>query len=298
MIAVPFMTDDGRRACADAKLSWFDLSGNARIVTSGLRVIVDGRPNRFRGQPRPTSTAARSRACLVRWLLTSETRSFTPAWAATATGLPETTVTKLVDRLEQEEHLARASQDEYRVKSPVLLADAWRDEDCFERHTILMGGVAARSGDALTRFVLDTFAAEGFQHAATGLSAAWLHSFFAAFRIATFYVAEPPSEELRAKLGFREEPRGANLWLVIPDDESVFQHTDFVGSVSCVHPAQAYVDLKGHPERAPEAAERLRELLEAKHDAWRREGLRELTRLTEEFGGYARESDVDEETTK
>ncbi len=294
LIAVPSMTDGGRRACTAAKLSWFDLGGNACIVTPRLRVIVDGRPNRFRARPRPTSTAARSRASLVRWLLTSETMSFTTTWAATATGVPESAVKRIAARLKQEKHLIRSSRGEYRVKNPVLLADAWRDEDRFARHTLIQGSIAARSGDALTRFVSDTFAAEGVVHAATGLSAAWMHAPFAAFRIATFYVTEVPSKELREKLAFYDDPRGANLWLVVPDDESVFQHIDFVGTVSCVHPAQAYVDLKGHPERAPEAADRLRRLLAEKHDAWRREGLRELTRLTEKFGGYKHEDDEEE----
>lgn len=298
VIATPFMTEGGRRACAEAKLSWFDLSGNARIVAPMLRVVIDGRTNRFRVQPRPTNVAARNRACVVRWLLTSETRSFMPAWAATATGLPKTAVKKVAGRLAEEEHLVRGNEDEYRVTNPVLLADAWRDDDRFDRHTIIRGTVAARSGDALTRFVSDTFASAGFKHAATGLSAAWLHSYFAGFRIATVYVAEPPDEELRAKLGFRDDPRGENLWLVVPDDESVLQHIDFVGSVSCVHPTQAYVDLKGHPERAPEAAERLRGLLVERHRVWRREGLRELTRLTQEFGGYDRELGTDQEPTE
>jgi hypothetical protein len=41
---------------------------------------------------------------------------------------------------------------------------------------------------------------------------------FAAFRVATFFVTEAPSAELKAKLGFREEARGANPWLVVPND--------------------------------------------------------------------------------
>lgn len=107
-----------------------------------------------------------------------------------------------------------------------------------------------------------------------------------------------PSSQVLSKSALGRNPRGENLWLVVPDDESVLQHIDFVGSVSCVHPTQAYVDLKGHPERAPEAAERLRGLLVERHRVWRREGLRELTRLTQEFGGYDRELGTDQEPTE
>jgi hypothetical protein len=55
--------------------------------------------------------------------------------------------------------------------------------------------------------VSDGLAAVGAEHAATGLSAAWQLTHFAAFRIATFFVAESPSPELRERLGFREVAR-------------------------------------------------------------------------------------------
>ena len=96
------------------------------------------------------------------------------------------------------------------------------------------------------------------EHAATGLAAAWQITHFAAFRIATFFLAEYPSKELREKLGFREDARGANLWLMLPNDAGVFHKAETRDGLRCVHPVQAYVDLKAHPERATEAAERLR----------------------------------------
>ena len=96
------------------------------------------------------------------------------------------------------------------------------------------------------------------EHAATGLAAAWQITHFAAFRIATFFLAEYPSKELREKLGFREDARGASLWLMLPNDAGVFHKAETRDGLRCVHPVQAYVDLKAHPERATEAAERLR----------------------------------------
>jgi len=59
-------------------------------------------------------------------------------------------------------------------------------------------------------------------------------------------------------LGFREEPRGANLWLVFPNDEGVLQGAKEVDGVRAAHPVQVYLDLSGHPERAKEASDRLR----------------------------------------
>jgi hypothetical protein len=300
LIVVPFMTEAGRRAATAAGASWFDLSGNAHIVGTGLRVIVDGRPNEYRKRGRPASVFAPKSARVVRWLLMHPERAFTQKEIAQATDMTEGFVSRIVRRLEADNYVNRlgssgernSSRSGYasdgdsgradgdppggalkgrrpvRVSNPSLLLDAWREGYEFDRHTIIQGHIAARSGDALARFVGDTLVAEKVEHAATGLAAAWQLTQFAAFRIATFFVTTEPSPELERKLGFRRDTSGANTWLVVPDDRGVLQGAEDRAGLHCVHPVQAYVDLKGHPERAAEAAERLRaEFMNWKHDA-------------------------------
>ena len=104
-----------------------------------------------------------------------------------------------------------------------------------------------------------TFESEKVPYAATGLGAAWLFSHFAGFRRVTFYLKQAPSPALLEKIGFREEDSGANVWLVLPKDEGVFMGEERREKVRCVSPVQAYLDLKGHPERAEEAGSRLRD---------------------------------------
>jgi len=78
---------------------------------------------------------------------------------------------------------------------------------------------------------------------------------------------EPRSEHGRLAAKVPEILAGL-LWLVVPNDTGVFQGAVEKDGIRCVHPAQVYVDLKDHPERAAEAADRLRaELL-----TWRRDG--------------------------
>ena len=59
-------------------------------------------------------------------------------------------------------------------------------------------------------------------------------------------------------MGFRDEEKGANLWLVAPDDDGVFDGAATVGPLHVAHPVQVYADLQAHPERAKEAAIDLR----------------------------------------
>lgn len=267
LVAVPFMGEVGRKTCEDAGVAWIDLSGNARIIAPGIRVIVEGKPNRFKTAGRPRNLFAPKSSRIIRWLLINAGKYLTQREITRATGLDEGMVSRLVARLTADEYLIRDEQGGVRAKSPELLLDAWREADEFSKHTVHRGHVAARSGDLLLRLVVDTLTERGHEHAATGLAAAWAMTRFASFRITTVYLPTDPSPELIEQLGFRADERGANLWLVVPRDPGVFQGAVDKDGIRCVHPVQVYVDLKAHPERASEAAERLRaELLTWKHD--------------------------------
>jgi hypothetical protein len=268
LLAVPFMGDVGRRLCKEAGVGWMDLSGNAQLLAPGIRVIVDGRPNRFRSAGRPPNIFAPTSARVVRWLLIHPSEPHTQRQIARATNMTEGYVSRIVKRLEHEGYLVREKGGAVRPKDPMLLLDAWREAYQFSKHTLHQGHVAARSGDALLRFAADTLSAQRIEHVATGLAGAWALTHFASFRIATLYLPSDPSPALLERLGCREDPRGANLWLVVPNDAGVFHGAVEKDGIRCAHPVQVYVDLKGHPERSPEAAERLRtELL-----TWRRDG--------------------------
>ena len=268
LVVVPYMSASGRDACQTAGVPWLDLSGNAHITAPGLRIIVGGRPNRFRGPGRPASLFAPKSARVTRWLLMHPGEAFTQRQIARSTGMTEGFVSRIAAGLEHGSYIVREPSGALRAKDPQLLLDAWREAYQFSKHTVIHGHVAARSGDALARFVGDVLVAEQVEHAATGLAAAWQLTHFAAFRIATFFLMGAPSAALLAKLGFREGVRGANLWLVQPNDDGIFQGAEERDGLRCVHPVQAYVDLKEHPERAAEAAEKLRaELMNWKRNA-------------------------------
>ena len=95
----------------------------------------------------------------------------------------------------------------------------------------------------------------------TGLSAAWLYTSFAAFRLVTIYLPSMPNRDLLNAMDFSNEPKGANLWLVLPDDEGVFHGSQLQDGIRCVSAVQAYLDLKDQPERAKDAAVELRRRL-------------------------------------
>lgn len=144
-----------------------------------------------------------------------------------------------------------------RVVVPRRLLDGGAADYDFRKHSSLAGHIVGPSGDA--RGTRIARALDGrVPYAMTGLAGAWLRTRFATFRTTTTFLREAPTRKLLAALGFREEPGGANTWLVTPNDDGVFDGADAVHGVVCAHPVQVFLDRSAHPERAREAADELR----------------------------------------
>lgn len=258
VVAVPFMGDVGQRLCAEAGVSWVDLSGNADIVAPMLRIRGEGRPNKYARRGRPSTALGPRSSRIARLLLMEPSRFFRQQELARESGLDDGFVSRIVRRLDADRLIARAEDGAVRVRDPSLLLDAWLEVYDFTKHRIIHGHVTTRSSEDLMAQLAKSFAGARLRHAATGLAAAWLHTRFAGFRLVTFFTERKPTEALLREIGFREEPKGANVWLVVPNDEGVFVGAARKDGVMCVHPVQACLDLPAHPERAKEAAEEMR----------------------------------------
>ena len=266
LVAVPYMGEVGRRLCEEAEVCWLDLSGNAHLVAPGLRVNIEGKPNQFKRLGRPRNVFAPKSARIARWLLMERDRAFTQRELAKASGLDEGFTSRIVRQLEEQRLVARGAEGAVRVADYDVMLDAWREAYDFSKHHIVRGHVAARSSDEVLRRLAGQLRQSKIEHAATGLAGAWLLNPFAGFRLVVFYVSGMPSVEARGDMSFREEERGENVWLVVPNDEGVFHGAAEREGIRCVHPVQAYLDLKDHPERSAEAAEQLRaKLLRGQH---------------------------------
>ncbi len=260
LLVVPFMGDVGRRWCSEAGVTWLDLSGNARIVVPGLRIIIDGQPNRFTRRGRPSNAFAPKSARVTRWLLMHPDKPLTQRELGRQAGVDEGFTSRIVGRLLDMELVARDADGRVSVPDPSVLLDAWSEHYRFERHHLVKGHVAARSGDELTRKLVSRLEKQDIRHAFTGLVAAWQWTHFAMFRLASVYLPDGASPSVVEALGVREDARGANVWLLVPDDEGVVLGASIVDGVCCVHPVQTWLDLGSHPERAVDAAERIRDL--------------------------------------
>jgi hypothetical protein len=259
LLVVPYMGEMGRRLCEEHETAWLDLSGNAHIKAPGLFINVEGKPNRFKSAGRPPNLFAPKSARIVRQLLIQPDRALTQRELSQAADLDEGYTSRIVRRLEELALVVRNEGGSVRPKDPDHLLDAWHEAYDFMRHRIRKGHIAARSGEELLHKIAGVLEKQTPGYAATGLGGAWLYSHFANFRLATFYLPHGPGNELFNVLGFREDEKGANTWLVVPNDEGVFHGSEVREGIRCVHVVQIYLDLKDHPERSAEAASRLRQ---------------------------------------
>jgi len=259
LLVVPYMGETGRRLCEEHELAWLDLSGNAHIKAPGLLIIVEGKPNRFKSAGRPANIFAPKSSRIVRQFLIQPDRALNQRELSQAADLGEGYTSRIIRRFEETGLIVRDDKGLLKPKDPAQLLDAWYEAYDFVRHRIIKGHVAARPGEELLQKTAGLLEKHAPGHAATGLGAAWLYSHFANFRLATFYLPNAPQNELFNALGLREDEKGANTWLVVPNDEGVFHGSEVREGIRCVHAVQVYLDLKDHPERSTEAASRLRQ---------------------------------------
>ncbi len=258
LIAVPFMGEVGRKICQEHGVSYVDLCGNADITAPGLRIHVAGKPNQFVQRGRPSSVFAPKSSRLARILLAEPKQWWRQAELASAGQLGAGYVSRICGRLEEDHLIERDSHGSVRPRDPNLLLKAWQAQYDLRRHDTRHGHVAARSGEELTRQVAEACRELGLDYALTGLAAAWLLAPFAGYRLVTVYLRRSVNDKLLQRLKWHDEKRGANLWLIRPNDEGVFHGRENIKDMACVSPIQTYLDLHHLPERAEEAAEHLR----------------------------------------
>lgn len=256
LLAVPYMTPSGAKAADELGLNWVDLAGNASISDNGVRILVRGRPNVFGARGRPSSPFAPKSARIARVLLIEPTKWWRQRDLVEATRLDDGHVSRIVRRLEANS-LLETRDREFRARAPRDLLDAWADQYRFDKHDIVNGHISG-SGIEVARAMSERLRRSEIRHAFTGLPAAWAIDKFASFRLSTIFVSGDP-RDVAEQLTVRPAVRGANVQIVGPNDEGVFDGTREWDGLRCVSLAQAYLDLLHLPERASEAAAHLRD---------------------------------------
>lgn len=268
-VVVPFLSPRSRELLREAGASYLDATGNLRIILSEPAVFLEGcgeerDPNRQPRSLRSLKGAAAGR--VVRALC-----DFIPPYGvrtlAQISSTPLGTVSRVVSLLEEEALLSRdARKQVISVDWPALILRWVRDYDIKTSNRVV-SFLEPRGLSAL---------APGIQslerYAVTGSLAG---PDIAPTRLAVLYVDD--AMVAGDLLNLVPTDAGANVWLLEPYDEVVFERTQSVQwgtrekqvTLVAAGPSQVVVDLLTSPGRGPQEGEALLEEMKEDENAWR-----------------------------
>ena len=270
LLVAPFLSPRARELLVAANASYADITGNLRVVVSKPAVFLEGRgadrdPDRQPRALRSLRGAAAGRA--VRALC-----DFTPPYGVRAladvSSTPLGTVSRVVTFLEEEALLTRDDKKRVVTVDWAALITRWVQDYGVLRSNVVRSCLEPRGLAALAKKLgrLQRYAVTG-SLAGPGIAPP---------RLAMLYVDDAAVAEEALELVSAEA--GANVWLLEPFDEVVFERTETrplasspaASALVVAAPSQVAADLLTSPGRGPQEGEALIEQMKGAEDDWRR----------------------------
>lgn len=270
VVAARYLSPSTRSWLDDQQASYIDATGNMRVVSRRPALYLRDRgedkdPWRGPGRPRGTlkgDPAARVTRALVDFVPPVSMRTLVDR-AGSSTGAAY----RVIDFLEQEGLVRRGSRGTVEQVDWPRLLRRWSEDYDLQGTNQVFTYLQPRGMATLLKDL--PLLSKGTEYAVSGSLAAEQWEAYAPPRVAVVYAQEP----LRAAeaLGLRPVEKGANVLLVSPSTDVVFQRTRTVNGVRYAAPAQVVVDLLTGPGRNPAEGQALLEWMELNESRWRLE---------------------------
>lgn len=262
VLAAPHVSERMAELCWDHGWGWFDLAGNCQLSVPGtLYVERTGRPSLHTPKKPKARLSTAASARVLRTLLVPEHagRHWTlqELQAACDPAVSLGLVHKVVDHLKNEAWLADSPKRGKLVTDPIGLMKEWSRFYAFERHRQLDYFTLLRPGELAERMhgleIIEgpqvaawaVYSAADLQAPATRQSLSWL------------YVVDDFLEEFAELAQAKPVESGANIRVLVPEDDGVFFHADEGQGdrLICTNPLQTWLDLMKVGGRGEEAGE-------------------------------------------
>jgi hypothetical protein len=247
-----------------------DLNGRFFIKTSWF--LLDRRPQgtKYRNPDSQRDLFAPKTSRLARTLLARRGQEWTQEQLTTRTGLSRGLVSQCLSQLIEDGIVSRTAVQTRSSPARFVLAnfdrllgqwqqaDQWPNRVKVHQYSLLSNDVdktALKVAEALGGRAEDRNAEGETQVAFTQWYAAHLRHPYTTPPLVSAYVR---SERLLDLPLGRKVQSGGNLWLILPEDEGVFQETQDVQGLVLACDVQIYLDLLQVSQRGPEQAEALR----------------------------------------
>lgn len=271
LVIAPFLGERSRELLVEEGASYVDATGNLRIVVSNPAVFLEGR-----GADRDTNRQPRALRSLKGATAGRVVRAlcdFKPPYGvrtlAEISSTPLGTVSRVVSLLEEEALLTRDEKKQIISVDWASLIARWVRDYNAQTSNHLRSYLEPRGLTGLLPKLgkLDRYAVTG-SIAGPNIAPA---------RLAMIYVDDPDGAAQALELVPTEA--GANVWLLEPYDDVVFERTQALVlgqapkalTVVAAAPTQVAADLMTSPGRGPQEAEALIEKMKGTENGWRQE---------------------------
>jgi hypothetical protein len=270
LVVAPYLGERTRELLAEAGISFADATGNVRIVASSPAIFLEGvgsehDPER---QVRPLHSLRGAAAGRVVRALCEFAPPFGVRTLAETSATPLGTVSRVVSFLETEALLTRDEKKQITAVDWAALLKRWASDYGVATSNVMRSYLEPRGLGALwpKLATLPRYAATS-SVAGAGIAPA---------RLAMIYVDD--AEAAAEALDLVETEAGANVWLLQPFDDVVFERArqrvvaagDSQTTLTIVSHPQAVVDLLSSPGRGPQEAESLLEKMKTTLEEWQR----------------------------
>jgi hypothetical protein len=265
LIVAPFLSPRTQESLRSRGFAYADLTGNVRLILSepGLFIETTG----ARENPAPSTRDRKSLKGAKAGRLVRALCDFRPPVGlrelAKRAGVDPGYASRVVDFLDREALVTRTT------RGPIMnidwqgLVKRWSQEySPFRRQGATMY-LAARGIPA----VIDRLKQVNMRYAVTGSWTAAEVAPVAAPRLLQVYFDRPADAE--KALDMRPVEVGANVAILTPFDDVVFERTSTKGSVTVAALSQVAADLLTSPGRGPNEGEALLQWMQENEDAWR-----------------------------
>jgi len=267
VLAAPYLSEESRAICEEMGVSWFDLSGNARISFGSVFLREVGHANQFRRASGTKSLFASKARRVIGEMLEAPQQRWRVKPLAEAAEVSFGTISNVRKHLADQRWLGEDKDGFFLCDPEATLRGLAKAGPAPERHETFY---TVHHGKLLQERLSSLMAeSDGVVLGAT--SAADWHAPYVREATLHLYVRDEDALSKTAEaLDLQSAARGPNVRLAIPAEDALFHHTVPVSKGQrAASMVQTYVDLMQGNDRWEEAADhllrtKLRQLLEGK----------------------------------
>ncbi len=259
LIAVPFISEQGKRICDEYGIGYLDLSGNVKISCGSVFVHTRGAA-RPKGAPIASqSIFSPKSARITKLLLSRPSARWMQRDIASHTALSKGLISRVVAKMIETGYVIRKDKELALANFDDLLS-AWIDSEMKRRERKRHYYVWAQNQPKLMKMISAALSSRKIKYAFTQEAGASLVAPFATFDIVSVYVESLDNFPEKA-LSASETDKAFNITLIEAPDQYILASAQNKGGMMVVDNLQLYADLKKNPLRGEKQAGHILKIL-------------------------------------